>query len=320
MERPRTPDCDLHLATGSVTVFRGLVRACHPLPTVAVTTCVSLLGWRLGWQGAQLALLIAAVLTGQLSVGWSNDAHDAATDRKLDRVEKPAVDGSVSVPALWTFALGAALACIPLTVLAAGWIAGAFHLIGVLMAWIYNLRLSRTRWSWLPYLVAFGCLPYFLCLGAPNAAMPALWFVVAAAGLGVGAHLANAGADRQRDSAGTAVSLGSPGTILVALAALLIAGLAVIIGVSTVSGEFSIIGGIGVLTLLSATGVQCWRARWKAGFRLVMGLAGWCVLLLLLTPAQAMIQLPEPSQARAATSSATVTSLNNRTSASSSWA
>ena len=33
------------------------------------------------------------------------------------------------------------------------------------MAWLYNLRLSRTVWSWLPYAVAFGCAPLFLSLG-----------------------------------------------------------------------------------------------------------------------------------------------------------
>ena len=264
--------------------MRGLLRACHPLPTVAVTTCVSLLGWRLDWRGVQLLLLVAAVIVGQLSIGWSNDAHDAVADRAMHRMDKPVVDGSVTARRLWVFALAAALLCIPLTLLAAGPVAGSFHLVAVAMAWFYNLRLSRTRWSWLPYLVAFGCLPYFLCLGSPLSAVPPLWFVIAAASLGVGAHLANAGVDLMRDRAGAAVSLGQRGTILVALPALALASLAVVLAVSAAQPVLAMFGGAGAVLLVVCAGVQCWRTHWRSGFRLIMALAGWCVLLLLIAP------------------------------------
>lgn len=265
-------------------MFLGLLRACHPLPTLAVTTCVSLLGWRLGWQGGQLVLLVAAVLSGQLSIGWSNDAHDAPADRALHRVEKPVVQGRVTARELWVFALAAVIVCIPATLMAAGPTAGLFHFAAVAMAWLYNLRLSRTRWSWLPYLVAFGCLPYFLCLGAPQGGAPPLWFVIAAASLGVGAHLANAGADLTRDSAGTAVSLGQLGTVLIALPLLATASLAVVWAISAALPVLGLIGGAGAIALVGFAGVQCWRTNWRTGFRLVMILAGWCVLLLLVSP------------------------------------
>ncbi|MFM8351555.1 MAG: UbiA family prenyltransferase, partial [Actinomycetales bacterium] len=255
-------------------MVRGLVRACHPLPTLAVTACVSLLGWRLGWQGMQLLLLVAAVIVGQLSIGWSNDAHDAAADRALHRMDKPVVDGSVTAQQLWGFALVAAMLCVPLTLLAAGPVAGSFHLAAVAMAWVYNLRLSRTRWSWLPYLVAFGCLPYFLCLGSPLGAVPPMWFVIAAASLGVGAHLANAGVDLMRDSAGAAVSLGARGTVLVALPALVLASLAVVLAISAAQPALAVLGGAGAVLLTVFAGRQCWRTQWRSGFRLVMALAG----------------------------------------------
>lgn len=265
-------------------VFWGLLRACHPLPTLAVTSCVSLLGWRLGWQGDQLLLLIAAVLTGQLSIGWSNDAHDAAEDSALQRVEKPVVDGSVTSTALWICALATAVACIPLSLLAAGLAGGLFHIAAVGMAWWYNLQLSRTRWSWIPYLIAFGALPFFLCLGGPWAGLPPLWLIIAAASLGVGAHLANAGADMSRDSAGTVVSLGQRGTIAIALPLLAMASLAVVVAISAAMPVLGLVGGIGALGLVVFAGVQCSQQRWRTGFRIVMALAGWCVLLVLIAP------------------------------------
>ena len=59
----------------------ALVRACHPLPTVAVTAIATGFAWILGWHGPSLAGVAVCVLVGQLSVGWSNDAHDAEIGR-----------------------------------------------------------------------------------------------------------------------------------------------------------------------------------------------------------------------------------------------
>ena len=37
--------------------------------------------------------MVAAVSTGQLSIGWSNDALDAARDRLAGRTDKPVAAG-----------------------------------------------------------------------------------------------------------------------------------------------------------------------------------------------------------------------------------
>ena len=56
--------------------------------------------------------------------------------------------------------------------IAAGPIGGSFHVLFLAMAWLYNVALSRTVWSWLPYAVAFGAMPAFLYVanGDPAAA------------------------------------------------------------------------------------------------------------------------------------------------------
>jgi len=47
-----------------------------------------------GQSGARCVLTGAAVLTGQLSVGWCNDAFDARRDIAAARHGKPVVDGT----------------------------------------------------------------------------------------------------------------------------------------------------------------------------------------------------------------------------------
>ncbi|WP_245657664.1 UbiA family prenyltransferase [Herbidospora mongoliensis] len=168
----------------------GLLRACHPGPTLAVTALVTALAVGSGQNLVGCLFVAAAVLTGQLSVGWSNDAVDAGRDRALGRTEKPAVSGLITTRALWVGAGLALAACVPLSLLS-GLAAGGFHLLGVAAAWSYNLGLKATVLSWVPYVIGFGQFPAFVSLGLPGEPWPAWWSVLAGALLGVGAHLAN---------------------------------------------------------------------------------------------------------------------------------
>ncbi|WP_246090242.1 UbiA family prenyltransferase [Nonomuraea deserti] len=176
----------------------GLVRACHPGPTAAVTALVTALAVATGRDAAGCLLAGAAVLTGQLSIGWCNDAIDAERDAAAGRAGKPVAGGTVSARAVMIAALVALACCVPLS-LASGWRAGALHLAGVLAAWWYDFGLKATLLSWAPYAVGFGVLPAFVTLGLPGEPWPAWWAVLAAALLGVGAHLANVLPDIEGD-------------------------------------------------------------------------------------------------------------------------
>lgn len=194
-----------------MTTARGLARACHPAPTLAVTALVTAFAAILGWRGAGLAGVAACVLAGQLSIGWANDAHDADLDRAGARAAKPVVAGLVGRRALWAWALSALAVSAALSWLAAGWLGGSLHVWAVLWGWIYTVGLSRTPLSWLPYALAFGALPGFLTAGLDGSSPP-LWLTSAFAVTAVGAHLANALPDVARDRAlglgGLAISLG----------------------------------------------------------------------------------------------------------------
>ncbi|MFI1968554.1 hypothetical protein BLA24_05730 [Streptomyces cinnamoneus] len=176
----------------------ALPQACHPGPVVAVTALATALAVAAGQSGQRCAWASGAVLAGQLSVGWCNDAFDARRDTGAGRRGKPVAAGRVSVPVVWGAAITALLLCVPLS-LAYGPLAGAVHLTGVAAGWTYNLRLKATTFSWLPYAVGFASLPAFVALGLPGRPWPAWWALVAGALLGVGAHLADALPDIPRD-------------------------------------------------------------------------------------------------------------------------
>ena len=173
----------------------GLVRACHWQPTLAVTAIATSLALSVG-RGTGALLVAAGVVTGQLSVGWSNDYIDRQRD--VDRDDKPIATGAVSAAAVRRGAMAALIVCVPLS-LASGWRAGLVHLVAVGAAWMYNLGLKATVLSPVPYIVAFGLLPAFVTLGKAGHPLPPLWAFVGAALLGYGAHFVNTLSDLDDD-------------------------------------------------------------------------------------------------------------------------
>lgn len=178
----------------------GLLRACHPGPTLAVTVLTTAVAAASGRDAAGCSLVAGAVLAGQLSVGWCNDAIDANRDIAAGRTDKPVANGVVSAGAVRAASITALAACVPLS-FANGPMAGAVHLIGVAGAWAYDLGLKSTVVSWLPYAVGFGSLPAFIALGLPGHPWPTWSISLAAAALGCGAHLANVLPDISSDLA-----------------------------------------------------------------------------------------------------------------------
>jgi hypothetical protein len=140
----------------------ALVRASHPEPTVAVTAIATALAVSTG-LGARSLWVAAAFLSGQLSVGWSNDWIDAARDARNGRADKPVGQGLLTVATVRTAALTALALCVPLS-LAMGLGAGLLHLAAVAAAWSYNARLKATALSFLPYALAFGAVPSIVVL------------------------------------------------------------------------------------------------------------------------------------------------------------
>ena len=165
---------------------------------MAVTTFVTAMAVAAGTHG-RAALVAAAVLCGQLSVGWSNDAIDAPLDTAARRADKPIATGAVSRRLVAGYAGAALVADVPLS-LAVGLRPGLIHLAAVAAAWSYNLGLKRTPISPLPYAVAFGLVPVFVAATRAGAPAPRAALIVAGVLCGLAAHFANTIGDSTEDA------------------------------------------------------------------------------------------------------------------------
>lgn len=177
-----------------------LVRATHPLPTAAVTALTTTLAIATGTGPGRTALLAAAVLTGQFSVGLHNDLVDRRRDAAAGRTDKPLASGAVPVATARVAMWAALFACVVLS-LALGPAPAAAHLTAVAAAGAYNAGLKGTWLSWAPYALAFALLPVTVWLVAPIGTLPPWWLVLATALLGIGAHAANVLPDLADDRA-----------------------------------------------------------------------------------------------------------------------
>ncbi|MCK9824289.1 UbiA family prenyltransferase [Nocardioides cavernae] len=187
-----------HGPAGASAPVRGLLVSAHAGPALAVTVLAALLAAAQGLDVGRAVVLVAAVLAGQLSVGWSNDLIDLVRDRSAGRTDKPLAAGTVPVVLVQACCGAAVVACVVLS-LACGLLAGLVHLGCVAAAWAYNLGLKSTVLSWLPYALAFGGLTAFVTLADGEA--PPWWWPVGATLLGVGAHLLNVLPDLADDAA-----------------------------------------------------------------------------------------------------------------------
>jgi 4-hydroxybenzoate polyprenyltransferase len=234
--------------------------SCHPIPSVAVTTLGAGLAALAGLSVGRAMLVTAAVFTGQLSIGWSNDYLDAERDRAVHRSDKPVAVGAVAPRVAGIAAVVALIVTIALSA-ALGWPGGAAALVIVLCGWLYNMGLKGTVLSWLPYAIAFGMLPAVATLSASPSRWPAAWALSAGALLGVAAHLANVLPDLREDVAtgvrGLPHRLGARATALTAAAILLAASAAILFGPG---GPASLRGWVGFFAAVLVAGVAATAA------------------------------------------------------------
>ncbi len=255
-----------------------LVKACHPEPTLAVTALATALALSTG-RGLGALAVAAAFLSGQLSIGWSNDWVDAARDTAVSRADKPVARGELGEGTVRAAALLALTACVPLSLLM-GTAAGAAHLVAVASAWQYNARLKATVLSFAPYAVSFGLVPSIVVLGLPGRPVAPVWATAGGALLGVGAHFANVLPDLADDAAtgvrGLPQRLGRRRATLVAGLSLLLATVAL------ARGPFGAVAVVVAGAVFTGGVVRARRPGSRAAFKAVLVVAAVDVGLLLL--------------------------------------
>jgi 4-hydroxybenzoate polyprenyltransferase len=264
--------------------IRALVRASHPEPAAAVTVVAAALAASSGRDLRGVLAVATAVLAGQLSVGWDNDAVDADRDRRSARADKPVVTGAVGPGTLRRCAVGAFALCVPLSLLS-GVGPGLLHVAAVASAWLYNRPLKSTPLSVLPYLVSFGLLPAYVVreLGP-------WWLLAAGSLLGAGAHFANVLPDLEDDLAtgvrGLPHRLGRTASVAAAAVLLLAASVCLAIGVGgNRVGGIGLVGVAVAVVVLTVGVVLGRRPGSRAPFRAVLTVAVVDVALLLVSGA-----------------------------------
>lgn len=253
----------------------ALLRAAHAGPTVVVTLGVALLTLAADLSPGRTALVVAAVLTGQLSIGWSNDLLDRRRDVAAGRTDKPLANGEVSARSVESASAVAVVATVVLS-LATGILPGLVQLLSVAAGWAYNLGLKATVWSWVPYAVAFAALPTYVGLVAarlvPGAGLP-WWVALAGALLGVGAHVVNVLPDLADDALtgvrGLPHRLGVRGCTIAAVGLLSAASVLVAIAPRPPVGPVEVVG-LGVVAALVVTALV---GHGRTAFRAAMAIA-----------------------------------------------
>jgi len=211
-----------------MTKYIALAKATHWPQALAMVTLATVASFLVGQHGIQLLFVALATAFGQASVGWVNDYVDARIDKT--RKNKPTVryglnPRSLRIPIVTTLIL-----LVPFSFLAAGIVGGFASILAVGSAQIYNLYLSRTIWSWLPYAVSFALLPVFVFQSKPHPEYPCWQLMLLSSAVGVIAHIFSALPDLEIDKkanlGGMVVSLGrTKSVVLLVVLSLLVLSL-----------------------------------------------------------------------------------------------
>ncbi|GHD78021.1 UbiA family prenyltransferase [Salinibacterium amurskyense] len=271
-------------------MMRALLRSSHPGPTAAVTVIVLALAWGYGLEGWRIAILTAAILANQLSVGLSNDWLDAERDRASGRTDKPVVSGEISATRVAGIALGLAATSIVLSLLL-GPLAALAHAVFLASGWLYNLGLKATLFSVVPYIAGFGSLPAIVTLAAGTPQLAAPWAIAAGALLGVAAHFSNVLPDLDDDSStgvrGLPHALGTRLSATAIAVGLIGASIAVVFGPGTAPSALALIGFVAIIAIAGVSVVLIARGTLqRLLFRLTIAAAAITAALLVLSAPQ----------------------------------
>jgi 4-hydroxybenzoate polyprenyltransferase len=264
---------------------RAIAQLVHPAPAVAVVSLTAALAAILSQQsggspfGLRVVLTVLSVAGSQIVTGAMNDWADRARDA-IVQPTKPIPSGRTSernaliLAAVGLFIQVAASIPLGLTPLLLG-------LAAVGSAFAYDLWLSRTVASFVPYVVSFGLLPLWIAagVGAPlERVVPASVLV---APFAAAAHLANTlrdfDADARVGSSNVAQRLGRrrTGTLAWGLATGVGLGVGVALAIAgTLNAPAAVLGTIGLVAVAQGAGnanrlwagmllaAVCWAAAW----------------------------------------------------------
>jgi 4-hydroxybenzoate polyprenyltransferase len=261
---------------------QALIAASHPVPSLAITVIAALLTAEAAPHGAGPVLAAPAMLAGQLSVGWSNDALDATRDAAAGRTDKPLARGDIGIGVVWTAACCSLAASLAMAA-AIGWATLAVLVVIIGAAWAYNAGLKSTPASGLMYVAGFGPLPAYATSMLPGHPLPRWEVTVAAAAVGLGAHFANVLPDLAADRATGVRGLPQlvaarwgPGAVRATALTLLLGASVLLLVAARPSRRWAAAAGLAAAAILAVTGA---RGSGRVPFLAAIGIAAVDALL-----------------------------------------
>jgi 4-hydroxybenzoate polyprenyltransferase len=267
----------------------AVIQLIHPAPAIAVTILSAALAGILTGEGSadpdtgRVALLTLSVLGSQVLIGALNDWADR--NRDAGRMDKPIAAGRLQPMTALAIA-GAGLVLQLVTSAVLGPLPLVLGAVAAGSAAAYDLGLSWTPLSPLPYLVSFGVLPLWIGAGVGVPLERVAPAGVLVAPFAAAAHLANVLRDYEADAAAgsrnLAQWLGRRRAHVLAVALALGTGVAIGIGFGLVgrlgwwSAGLGVVG-LGALVIGSRTPQGLWNAilvaavAWTGAWALASG-------------------------------------------------
>jgi 4-hydroxybenzoate polyprenyltransferase len=176
-----------------------LVRLGHPFPSLLNAGATFAIATLAGGPASVAARLALSMLGIQVAIGALNDGVDAPRDAVAKR-GKPIPAGLATRQQALALALVAGIAGLTLSAWS-GLPTTLVAALGLALGVAYDLRLSRTSWSWLPLALALPLVPVHAWLGTAGS-LPAGLLPLVPTGVFAGAALAlaNGLVDLERDA------------------------------------------------------------------------------------------------------------------------
>jgi hypothetical protein len=169
-----------------------LGRAAHPRQALLTGAGLAVAALLSGRAAREIGLVAVTVLTGQAVLGWDNDLVDEQADRADGRTVKPLVGGGLDRGTLGFALACAVLLAVPMS-LSGGIAAGLAYLLSLAVGVLGNRVLRTSRFSWVPWALAFALYPAYLSYGGWGGGAqgdpPTIAITLAAAFLGIGVHV-----------------------------------------------------------------------------------------------------------------------------------
>lgn len=143
--------------------LKALLITAHIKPALTVSILVSLMSYLYGYRSIDILWVFLTILSGQFSIGLSNNYFDLRNDKKSGRKDKFILNGVLSKNVVILTAVLLLVMSIVASLLIS-YSAGLVHIAALIIGWLYNIYFKNTVFSLVMYMTAFGLIPLFAVL------------------------------------------------------------------------------------------------------------------------------------------------------------